>query len=124
MKNRTAAYWLVGGAAALAPLVIVAASANEGTVTTSKAAFQDYNQIKTGAFRKITPAGLPEPFATKSSSNGARLVPWPDNAFPKAAEGFQVDLFASGLIDRRAMRTAPTGIFSWRRPAPAAKSRI
>lgn len=103
MKNRAAAFWLAGGAAALAPLVIVAASGNEGTVTTSKAAFQDYSQIKTGAFRKITPAGLPEPFATKSSNNGARLVPWPDNAFPKAADPAQTSVFATGL-------RAPSGI--------------
>src|ERR1700678_3412049 len=66
MMNRKASYWLLGGAAALAPLIILAAGI-EGSVTTGQAAFQDYSQVKTGAFRKITAADLPEPFATKSS---------------------------------------------------------
>jgi hypothetical protein len=100
MMNRKASYWLLGGAAALAPLIILAAGI-EGSVTTGQAAFQDYSQVKTGAFRKITPADLPEPFATKSSNNGARLVPRPENAWPQAPEGFKVDLYATGLGNPR-----------------------
>ena len=109
MIDRKASYWLLGGAAALAPLVILAASGIEGSVTTCQAAFQDYKEVKTGAFRKITAADLPEPFATKSSSNGARVVPRPDNAWPQAPEGFKVDLYATGLGDPRELRTAPNG---------------
>ena len=67
MKSRTAAYWLLGGAAALAPLVIVVAGGNEGTVT-SKAAFQDYSQIKIGAFRKIPPWTGPSRLVAKRGS--------------------------------------------------------
>jgi hypothetical protein len=112
MMNRKASYWLLGGAAALAPLVIIAASGPEGSVTTGQAAFQDYKEIKAGQFRKITAADLPEPFATKSSSNGARLVPRPEGAWPQAPAGFKVELYATDLGNSgnaRELRTAPNG---------------
>jgi len=108
MSNRKPSHWLLG-AAAMAPLVIIAASSTEGSVTTGQAAFQDYKNIKPGQFRKITPADLPQPFATQSSSNGARIIPRPENAWPQAPEGFKVELYATGLIFPRALRTAPNG---------------
>jgi glucose/arabinose dehydrogenase len=109
MMNRKASYWLFGAAAALAPLVILAASGPEGAVITGQAAFQDYKAIKTGTFRKITAADLPEPYATKSSSNGATMAPRPQDAWPKAPAGFKVDLYTTGLDNPRELRTAPNG---------------
>ena len=62
-----------------------------------------------GTQRKITVADLPEPFATKSSSNGPDVVARPANAWPIAPAGFKVELYSSGLENPRTLRTAPNG---------------
>ena len=73
------------------------------------APFTDFRYEKPGTIRKITVKDLPAPFATKSSSNGPDVVARPDNAWPVAAPGFKVELYASGLENPRLMRTAPNG---------------
>jgi len=74
-----------------------------------QAPFTDFRYEKPGTVRKITVADLPEPFATKSSSNGPNLVARPNDAWPVAPAGFKVELFATGLENPRWMRTAPNG---------------
>jgi glucose/arabinose dehydrogenase/mono/diheme cytochrome c family protein len=74
-----------------------------------KAPFTDFRYEKPGTTRKITVADLPAPFTTQSSSNGAKVVARPDNAWPVAPAGFKVELFATGLENPRWMRTAPNG---------------
>src|SRR5919197_5120008 len=71
------------------------ADVKSGATLTGSAAFTDYLKQSPGIIRKITPADLPKPFATPSASNNARVVPRPDGAWPKAMDGFKVDLYAS-----------------------------
>lgn len=73
------------------------------------APFTDFRYEKPGTVRKITVKDLPPPYATKSAENGAEVVARPDNAWPVAAKGFKVELYASGLENPRFMRTAPNG---------------
>ena len=71
--------------------------------------FIDYRDEKPGAVHKITLQDLPEPYATKSSGNFPDLVRRPENAWPKAPEGFKVELYATGLDNPRLIRTATNG---------------
>jgi glucose/arabinose dehydrogenase len=73
------------------------------------APFTDYRFEKPGTVRHITLKDLPEPFATESATNGPKIVARPENAWPKAPEGFKVELYATGLNNPRLMRTAPNG---------------
>ena len=73
------------------------------------APFTDFRYEKPGTTRKITVSDLPQPYATKSSNNGAELVARPANAWPVAPAGFKVELYASGLENPRWLRTAPNG---------------
>ncbi len=73
------------------------------------APFTDFRYETPGTTRKITVADLPEPFATKSSSNGPEVVARPANAWPVAPAGFKVELYAAGLDNPRLLRTAPNG---------------
>jgi len=81
------------------------------SVLTGQAAFVDYRSMKAGTFRKITVGDLPQPFATESARNNARLVPRPADAWPQAPAGFKVDLYAAGLEGPRQIRRAPNGDF-------------
>ena len=71
--------------------------------------FSDYRQERPGVIHHITLADLPQPYATKSSDNGPRLVPRPANAWPVAPDGFMVKLYAGNLSNPRLIRTAPNG---------------
>ena len=73
------------------------------------APFTDFRYESPGTTRKITVADLPEPFATKSSNNGADVVSRPANAWPVAPAGFKVELYGAGLDNPRLLRTAPNG---------------
>src|SRR5437870_3387389 len=84
---------------------------NTKNLLVGQAAFVDYRSMKPGTFRKITVADLPQPFATESVRNSARLVPRPADAWPQAAPGFKVDLYATGLEGPRQIRVAPNGDF-------------
>jgi glucose/arabinose dehydrogenase len=71
--------------------------------------FTDYRFEKPGVTRHITVQDLPAPYATESATNGPKLVARPTDAWPKAPEGFKVELYAAGLNNPRLMRTAPNG---------------
>ncbi|MGZ4789990.1 MAG: PQQ-dependent sugar dehydrogenase [Terriglobales bacterium] len=73
------------------------------------APFTDFRYEKPGVSRKLTAKDLPKPFATQSAENGAEVVARPDNAWPVAAAGFKVELYAAGLENPRLLRTAPNG---------------
>jgi glucose/arabinose dehydrogenase len=75
------------------------------------APFTDYRFEKPGQVRKITVQDLPPPFATPSAANGPKQVARPEGVWPQAPRGFQVDLYAAGLDNPRAIRTAPNGDF-------------
>jgi glucose/arabinose dehydrogenase len=71
--------------------------------------FTDFRYEKPGTIHKITVKDLPEPFATKSSNNGPKLVGRPENVWPVALPGFKVEQYATGLDNPRTLRTAPNG---------------
>lgn len=76
---------------------------------TGAAAFGDWTRDAPGVWRRIRPADLPPPHATRSAVNGARVVQRPAGALPKVPPGFEVELFASGLAAPRQMHLAPNG---------------
>jgi glucose/arabinose dehydrogenase len=88
---------------------VASADAGLPTAKSGSGPFIDFRDEKPGAFRKITVQDLPEPYATKSSSNGPHIVPRPQNAWPQTLPGFKVDVFASNLDNPREIRTAPNG---------------
>ena len=71
--------------------------------------FTDFRYESPGTTRKITPADLPAPYATKGVGNGPRMVPRPADMWPKAPPGFKVELFASELKNPRQIHIAPNG---------------
>jgi glucose/arabinose dehydrogenase len=71
--------------------------------------FTDFRYEKPGTVRKITVTDLPQPYATESAENAAKLVARPDNVWPAAPAGFKVELYGSGLENPRTLRTAPNG---------------
>jgi glucose/arabinose dehydrogenase len=73
------------------------------------AAFVDFRSMKSGTFRKITPADLPKPYATDSARNNPTMVARPANAWPQVPAGFKVDLYAADLNGPRQIRVAPNG---------------
>src|SRR5438270_7325616 len=52
---------------------------------------------------------LPEPFATPSANNSARVIPKPEGAQLKVPDGFRVSVFADNLDGPRTMLYAPNG---------------
>ena len=71
--------------------------------------FFDYTMQHPGTVHKITVNDLPAPQPDESVDNGASLIPRPNQAWPKAPDGFRVDLYATGLENPRLLRTAPNG---------------
>src|SRR5688500_8133463 len=80
-----------------------------GPLLTGEAALGDWTTDAPGVRRKITPADMPKPYATKSVDNGPRNISRPEGAWPQAPAGFKVDLFAEGLRNPRVIVTAPNG---------------
>jgi glucose/arabinose dehydrogenase len=83
------------------------ADKTDGPLPTSP--FVDFRLEQPGKTHKVTLNDLPEPYATKSASNGPDIVPRPENAWPKAPDGFKVEQFATNLDNPRLIRTAPNG---------------
>jgi glucose/arabinose dehydrogenase len=107
MKNRK--HWTLALIAAGTGAMLAFANADPKNVLNGQSAFASFNNVKPGTWRHITPADLPKPGATPSSSNFPRVVAKPADAWPQAPEGFKVELFASGLTNPRLIRTAPNG---------------
>lgn len=97
---------LTAWAAIAAPAALGSCS---GQILTGKSAFTNYKEQHPGDCRKITAADLPEPYATSSAMNPARVVPRPKDAWPETLPGFEVQLYATGLSAPRLIRTAPNG---------------
>ncbi|MGC2210690.1 MAG: PQQ-dependent sugar dehydrogenase [Candidatus Korobacteraceae bacterium] len=72
-------------------------------------AFSDYRSETPGHWHHITLMDLPPPYATPSASEQANVIERPAKAWPQAPQGFQVQLYATGLENPRLMRTAPNG---------------
>src|SRR5215470_11947699 len=78
-------------------------------VLTGQAAMGDWTTDAPGVRRKLTPADLPAPYATKSAENSAHMVARPAGALPRVPEGFVVELLTTNVSQPRMIRTAPNG---------------
>ena len=98
-------------AMAVAGLLLSAASAQtaDPPVLKGKDAFGSWRDDKPGTVRLIRPEDLPAPGATRSASNGSRIVERPAEAIPQVPPGFKIELFAQGLSGPRTIRIAPNG---------------
>jgi len=98
-----------GVAAAVTQAPVGPPDAGTGAVLIGAAAFGDWRSDAPGVRRLIRVQDLPAPFATGSAHNSPRVVPRPKDAWPRAPEGWRVDLFAEGLEVPRQIRVAPGG---------------
>lgn len=84
-------------------------------VLTGEAAFGTWEPDAPGIRRHITPADLPPPTLTENDpeapdfENMATVVRAPEGAMPKVPDGFNVEVFATGLTQPRVIRIAPNG---------------
>jgi glucose/arabinose dehydrogenase len=85
------------------------ALAEESPVLTGPAAYGDWRSDSPGVRRKMTPADLPAPMASRPAANPSRIIPRPAAAALKLPPGFSVSLFAKGLTEPRIVRVAPNG---------------
>jgi len=93
-----------------APMVApapVAAPMTPLTAPPPPAPFTDFRFEVPGAVHKIALSDLPAPFATSSAGNAPTIVARPADAWPKAPDGFKVQLYADGLATPRVIRVAP-----------------
>ena len=90
-------------------LLAVGFSAAAAMAATAVSVFNDYRTLSPGTWHHITVADLPQPYATKSSGNGAHIVERPAGAMPRVMPGFQVEQYVTGLHEPREIRTAPNG---------------
>ncbi len=112
--------WIAVACGIAGPLLYAAAKTDGMKVITGPGAFTDTASLRPGLARRITPHDLPQPnspamlprvrmyfnLATGLARRGAR----PENAAPKAPDGFQVNMYvSSGLSNPRQMRRAPNG---------------
>jgi glucose/arabinose dehydrogenase len=93
----------------LAALAAAVPSCAEDTGGTKPGAFADWRADAPGVVHRITPDGLPAPYATRSAGNAPREVPQPADARLAVPAGFQVNVFAKGLSEPRTLRVAPNG---------------
>jgi glucose/arabinose dehydrogenase len=110
MKNR--ARLMSFGAAMMFGALLAApapASAQDPQLLQGKAAFTDWHADRPGLRRHIRPADLPPANLAASNSNGVRVAPHTGNEKPLVPPGFEVSLFATGLVGPRQMRVAPNG---------------
>jgi len=105
-RRRSPALILAATAAVLGAGAIVQADA---VVLTGTLAYGDWTKDAPGVRRRLTPADMPPPYATRSAANVGRIVPRPSGAVPKVPRGFTVELFATGLSGPRLLRVAPNG---------------
>jgi len=72
-------------------------------------AFGDWHADRPGTRRLIRPQDLPVPDLAASARNFVRIVRRTNDQKPIVPNGFEVNLFASGLDGPRLIRTAPNG---------------
>jgi glucose/arabinose dehydrogenase len=90
-------------------LISTSLSTADQPVLRGEAAFGDWRANKPGVRRLIQPQDLPEPYGTKSASNGADVAARPKDAKPLLPPGFSAELVASGIDNPRVVRVAPNG---------------
>jgi glucose/arabinose dehydrogenase len=86
-----------------------AAPGTAPSLLVGKAAFGDWKADRPGLRRRISPADLPPPYATRSAGNSPRVIARPGSGHLVVPPGFRVEQFASGLEGARAVKVAPNG---------------
>jgi glucose/arabinose dehydrogenase len=85
------------------------AFAENGAALVGSAAYGDWRSDAPGVRRKLTPADMPSPLASRPTANPSRAVGRPAGALPKVPPDFIVSLFAQDLKGPRTVRVAPNG---------------
>ncbi|WP_158814037.1 sorbosone dehydrogenase family protein [Methylocapsa sp. S129] len=85
------------------------ALAENGAALVGAAAYGDWRSDAPGVRRKLTPADMPAPMASRPAANPSRVVVQPAGATPKVPPGFTVSVFAKDLTQPRVVRIAPNG---------------
>ena len=80
-----------------------------GQALTGQVAYGDWRHDAPGTRRRLAPADMPAPFASRSASNTPSVVDPPANALPKVPAGYSVTSFVTGLENPRMLRVAPNG---------------
>ena len=100
---------LAASAAVVAAFVTIPLFAQTGAgLLEGTAAFGDWHDDHPGVRRIIRPQDLPAPNTAESARNFVREVRRTDQK-PIVPNGFEVNLFASGLAEPRIIRVAPNG---------------
>jgi glucose/arabinose dehydrogenase len=81
----------------------------ESPLLIGKDAMSDWTGDAPGVRRKITVSDLPAPGATESARNMPKKVKRPEDAWPKAPDGFKIELYAEGFKNPRKLLTTPNG---------------
>lgn len=84
-------------------------AAAETTLSGKAAVDADWTKDAPGVRHKITIADLPQPYATESVTNDAKVVAPPAGAQPAVPPGFKVEQYAAGFENPRYLLTAPNG---------------
>ena len=95
--------------AAVAALTQTPPPTRPPALLTGQGALGDWTSDAPGVRRRIRPADLPAPYATRAADNDSRDIPRPSGAWPQAPAGFRVDEFQPRLAHPRLIRTAPNG---------------
>jgi glucose/arabinose dehydrogenase len=93
----------------VAPFVSPLLAQTDGGLIEGTAAFSDWHADRPGTRRLIRPQDLPAPDLAQSARNFVRIERRTDDQKPIVPNGFEVNLFASGLTEPRIIRTAPNG---------------
>lgn len=93
----------------LGALILLASPSYALETRKGQDAYGDWRQDKPGVRRLITPADLPAPHATTSSTNGPRVVSKPADSHLQLPDGFSIEPLVKGLKEPRQMKKAPNG---------------
>ena len=94
-------------AACLLGACLLAAAVVQGRAQSTESG--DWRADAPGVVHRVVPEAMPAPYASRSASNGPRVVARPPGALPQVPPGFSVGVFASGLEMPRTLRVAPNG---------------
>jgi len=101
---------LAASAALIASLTVTPLFAQTGAgPLEGPAAYGDWHTDRPGTRRLIRPQDLPAPDMAQSVRNSVKIMRRTDDQKPIVPNGFEVNLFASGLSEPRILRVAPNG---------------
>jgi glucose/arabinose dehydrogenase len=109
MRHLVPAIVATAAAAAIAFTIVPLFAQTGSGLLEGAAAFGDWHADRPGTRRLIRPQDLPAGDLAQSARNSVRIAHRTDAQKPIVPNGFEVNLFASGLAGPRLIRTAPNG---------------